>query len=513
MFSKINLIGSFLLILPLTLATDTGNEKKQIFYNCNNYQEIDSFDLRVPGKCNVTENISWHLELKNVIRYHRNNRTCTKELKIVFVSKDHVLVPIQNSEGNNDFLLLDYLDGIYKHQPSCLSGDTKYHRFNYDIYIDVMRDNFWTNNITIHKAFEKSFLEFVVGNNYEHFSDEALFASIEAFLFAKCLNGKHTLKEYYGINEEPHSLIESIKGLFESEKSKKYLSYKNLEHYFYEITQFNLTNDEAIISQGSKIIKDKIQSMAKLNYKETCKLKNEKRKIFAENATPSQIIREYLDRKDILAEEIEVNELYLVHVCKQENPKEIHSDFKLDEICYEKMPVVLEDGSLMFADRKHYLYHYSSKRSCTSLFNIKSLIYAYHEAEMDVYDSVTNALMERVSFIFSRVSTGRFGHSLQKHKFYFIIGAVFIFVFGTTVLLVVSYFCLKSLGTDGIFEAVEYTFKILTSIVIYFLWILLRILTIFLPFLNKKAQTLEKTFSNLTKTKKNSQTSELSVLP
>uniref|UniRef100_A0A0K0FG04 Uncharacterized protein n=1 Tax=Strongyloides venezuelensis TaxID=75913 RepID=A0A0K0FG04_STRVS len=113
-----------------------------------------------------------------------------------------------------------------------------------------MRDNFWNDNIMIHKAFEKSFLESVVGNNYEHFSDEALFASIKAFLLAKCLNGKHTIKEYYGMNEESHNFFEEIKCLFSSEKSKKYLSYKNLEHYFFEITQFNLTNGEAITSQG-----------------------------------------------------------------------------------------------------------------------------------------------------------------------------------------------------------------------------------------------------------------------
>uniref|UniRef100_A0A0K0FG03 Glia maturation factor gamma n=1 Tax=Strongyloides venezuelensis TaxID=75913 RepID=A0A0K0FG03_STRVS len=76
--------------------------------------------------------------------------------------------------------------------------------------------------------------------------------------------------------------------------------------------------------------------MVKSNYNETCKFKIEKRKVVAEHATPSQIDRECLNRKDILAEKIEVNELYLVHVCEQENPKEIHSDFQLDEVVMKK---------------------------------------------------------------------------------------------------------------------------------------------------------------------------------
>uniref|UniRef100_A0A0N5BP48 MIR domain-containing protein n=1 Tax=Strongyloides papillosus TaxID=174720 RepID=A0A0N5BP48_STREA len=349
------------------------------------------------------------------------------------------MVPAQDSEGNNDYLLLDYLDGSYKHQTPCVSGDIKVHRFNYDIYIDVMRDNYWTNNIKIHEAFEKSFLEFVVGDDYKHLKEEALLAAIQAFLLAKSLNGKHNLKEYYSVKQESMGFFGKIKSFFNSKESKKYVSYQNLEDYFKEITNFELTNDENTVRQGSKIIKEKIQEMARVNYKESCRRKNEKQKIFAENNTPSKIIRKYLDRKDIIAEEFEYRELYLVHVCKQEIPKEIHSDFKLDEICYEKMPVVVNDGSLMFADRKNYLSHYSSKRSCNSLMSIKNLIGAYHEFEMDLYDAATNALMERVSYVFTRLSTGWFGHTLQKYKFYICIGAVFLFVFGTTIALVVGY--------------------------------------------------------------------------
>uniref|UniRef100_A0A0N5C2S1 Secreted protein n=1 Tax=Strongyloides papillosus TaxID=174720 RepID=A0A0N5C2S1_STREA len=98
MFLKINLVGLLFFILPLILASDTGNQKEDVFYNCNNYQENDSFDLSVPEK-----------------------RTCTKELKIVFVSKDRVMSPVQDSEENNYFLLLDYLDDRYKHKTSSMS--------------------------------------------------------------------------------------------------------------------------------------------------------------------------------------------------------------------------------------------------------------------------------------------------------------------------------------------------------------------------------------------------------
>uniref|UniRef100_A0A0N5C247 MIR domain-containing protein n=1 Tax=Strongyloides papillosus TaxID=174720 RepID=A0A0N5C247_STREA len=349
------------------------------------------------------------------------------------------MVPAQDSEGNNDHLLLDYLDGNFRHQTPCVSGDVKVHRFNYDIYIDVMRDNYWTNNIKIHEAFEKSFLEFVVGDDYKHLSEEALLTATQAFLLAKSLNGKHNLKEYYSVKQESMGFFGKIKSFFNSKESKKYVSYQKLEDYFKEMTNFEITNDGEIIRQGSEIIKKKIQEFAKVNYKESCRRKNEKQRIFSENGTPNQIIRKYLDRKDIIAEEIEYKEVYLVHVCKQEKPKEIHSDFKLDEICYEKMPVVLNDESLMFADRKNYLSHFSSKRSCSSLFSIKNLKSPYHKAEMDLYDSTTNAFMERVSYVFARLSTGWFGHTLQKYKFYICIGAVFLFVFGTTIALAVGY--------------------------------------------------------------------------
>uniref|UniRef100_A0A0N5CIJ8 Secreted protein n=1 Tax=Strongyloides papillosus TaxID=174720 RepID=A0A0N5CIJ8_STREA len=55
MFPKISLVGLFFFILPLILASDTGNQKEDAFHNCNNYQENDSFDLSVSEKCNMTD--------------------------------------------------------------------------------------------------------------------------------------------------------------------------------------------------------------------------------------------------------------------------------------------------------------------------------------------------------------------------------------------------------------------------------------------------------------------------
>uniref|UniRef100_A0A0K0FER5 C2H2-type domain-containing protein n=1 Tax=Strongyloides venezuelensis TaxID=75913 RepID=A0A0K0FER5_STRVS len=77
---------------------------KELHYDCNN-KSVEHFNFYFPKVCTDCAKYSWHMEIKNVYKYHMHNKTCTKSRHILFVSEDFVIITVIEKRNNISYKL------------------------------------------------------------------------------------------------------------------------------------------------------------------------------------------------------------------------------------------------------------------------------------------------------------------------------------------------------------------------------------------------------------------------
>uniref|UniRef100_A0A0N5BC00 Uncharacterized protein n=1 Tax=Strongyloides papillosus TaxID=174720 RepID=A0A0N5BC00_STREA len=297
------------LLSLLSVSFFLPQEDSDIFFNCHNSPEYDTFDLIIPSFCATNRTYSWYLEFKKPIYLHRNNQSCTTSLKILFVSKKYVMMPIKNNEKDDKVLLLDYLDSYHLDHPECVPEHKNYYRFNYDIYIDVEKNHYWNrHNGTNKNAIENSFLEMIDIIHKGELNREALILGIQSYLLEKSYSRSPSLFENDFIKDKSTGIFKWLK--LKIPKKKKF-DFTNVYRNFYRLTKLQLSNNENDLKIASKIIENKTNELGNIYYYELCHARNEKLKHFTDGTTPDEKVRKYLGRNDIIAKEIESKRYYM----------------------------------------------------------------------------------------------------------------------------------------------------------------------------------------------------------
>uniref|UniRef100_A0AAF5DMV0 Uncharacterized protein n=1 Tax=Strongyloides stercoralis TaxID=6248 RepID=A0AAF5DMV0_STRER len=355
---------------------EVNSRKTNIFYDCNDNSKHDQFDLTIPKFCNIKESNLWHMELKKVYHFHGNNHSCTSSLEILMVSKNFTMLLTSNFNKVENILLLDYIESDNYNIPACIPKNKKYYQFNYNIFVDVEKNFEWKNvNTNKERLIEKSSTEIISFHYNNELNKNVLLLGMESFI-----------------------------------ETKYELDFSNIATTFKLVTDITLSNElvenKESYNKAAGKIKSRIDELGEMLYKEACNTRNEKIKHFNDKETSDEKVRQFLGREGIKAQEFEQNRKYIISQCEEVIPKMIYEKRSIDNICYKLKPVIIGRSTLMFADEKNYLHHFSESRTCHSLIDFDHVLETFDHIRMGFIETCFNSIFGGINSTFEGLSMG-----------------------------------------------------------------------------------------------------------
>uniref|UniRef100_A0AAF5DKB4 Uncharacterized protein n=1 Tax=Strongyloides stercoralis TaxID=6248 RepID=A0AAF5DKB4_STRER len=353
---------------------------------------MEKFSLTIHNKINCNEDLAWHREVKFVIHHNNATNECTNEMKLLFVSKKFVIInQISGLQGSNSIsnqLLTYNKNHKFFNYPDCLQRNKLYYKFENDLYIDVDKEGFWTNEKINPKHFDNHVLNLFESKNL----------SVNAFILG--------VEVYLNINPHAIQLI-------------GYHKEATLSNYYEAFTKLPLNDNEVNIQIGMQALKEANNKVASKIFKKLCEKKNENLKNLMHIHTPEEKVRAYLERNDVTY--LGKNEFgeYIVEICKRTEGEVIYSNHQVGNICFNYLPVKTKNGKLMFSDNDNYLHHFSESKKCGEVVSEETFQnnFSYYEDKGDsFYEMFSNWIMKKLHLYDRTIKLGWWSFRLQKFK-------------------------------------------------------------------------------------------------
>uniref|UniRef100_A0A0K0EBL9 SopA domain-containing protein n=1 Tax=Strongyloides stercoralis TaxID=6248 RepID=A0A0K0EBL9_STRER len=204
-----------------------------------------------------------------------------------------------------------------------------------------------------------------------------------------------------------------------SNNSLNSIKYINMSDSFKDLTLLPLNNNEVNLQWGFEILQNLTNDLANDFFKYLCNEQNKRLNNLIHSFTPEEKVRTYLRRKDVTS--LGKNDFgdYIVEICKKMKAEIIFSDHKIDNVCYNYLPIKTINGEIMFVDDNNYAHHYSESKICSGIITdevLKGNIFDYNEDDKLFYEMFVNWVMKKLHLYDKRIKIGWWNFSLLKFK-------------------------------------------------------------------------------------------------
>uniref|UniRef100_A0AAF5DQ57 Uncharacterized protein n=2 Tax=Strongyloides stercoralis TaxID=6248 RepID=A0AAF5DQ57_STRER len=284
------------------------NEKPVCLRPRDNIKFSSAIQVVASSRC-CQESSLWHREVKFVVYHNNATNKCTNEMKLLFVSKKFVIInQIGGLQGSitvpNQLLIYNKNHKFFKY-PDCLQRNKLYYKFENDLYIDVDKEGYLSNEKINSKHFDNHVLNLFDSNNL----------TMSAFILG--------VEIYLNVNSQKIELI----GFHKINNIS--ISTVALSKHFEAFTKLPLNNNK------------------------DCVKKNRNLKNLLYIHTPDEKVRAYLERIDVTS--LGKNEFgeYIVEICRKIEADTIYSNHQIDNVCYKYLPVKTKKESRILQCRAY----------------------------------------------------------------------------------------------------------------------------------------------------------------